>query len=448
MAELFAFPPRLVPQHPTLAAYRDVLTASPLARYLLNSVKLVSATVLCALAIAVPSAYALSRLRFRRPVLKSLVMLGMLAVQLISPLVTALPLYRWFSALGLINSHAAVVLVYVALSAPLATWMLTGFLDTVPLALDEAARIDGCTRLQSLLRVLLPVMLPGLASTAILLAISTWGQFIVPFVLLTRGDLYPVSVGILDYQSSSELGEHASARRRRHSVGAAGDADIPRAATVHCRRADRGRGEGIAEHAVRFCATAARHPAGPRRPDRADARSRDRRSRCDGTWHGWRRFSNDAVGKVTAAREHAKASLRGLPIHIHVATRGDAPDGVGDFVRSITVGTLQHPGQFTEHDGGNRDDLAALDNSGGRFSLGFVVPCQVTHQHIGIDGDAQRRPASIASRISSSETGRCRRRRSMPLTSRRSWPADAEASSTRPSGNIDTPTFPPGLTPR
>ena len=127
MAELFAFPPRLVPQHPTLAAYRDVLTASPLARYLLNSVKLVSATVLCALAIAVPSAYALSRLRFRRPVLKSLVMLGMLAVQLISPLVTALPLYRWFSALGLINSHAAVVLVYVALSAPLATWMLTGF---------------------------------------------------------------------------------------------------------------------------------------------------------------------------------------------------------------------------------------------------------------------------------------------------------------------------------
>ena len=107
MAELFAFPPRLVPQHPTLAAYRDVLTGSPLARYLLNSVKLVSATVLCALAIAVPSAYALSRLRFRRPVMKSLVMLGMLAVQLISPLVIALPLYRWFSALGLINSHAA-----------------------------------------------------------------------------------------------------------------------------------------------------------------------------------------------------------------------------------------------------------------------------------------------------------------------------------------------------
>jgi multiple sugar transport system permease protein len=204
MSELFVFPPRLVPQHPTLAAYHDVLTGSPLATYLLNSVKLVSATVLCALVIAVPGAYALSRLRFRRPAVKQLVMLGMLAIQLISPLVTALPLYRWFSALALINSHATVILVYVALSAPFATWMLTGFLDTIPVALDEAARIDGCSRLQSLLLVLLPVMLPGLASTAILLAISTWGQFIVPFVLLTRGDLYPVSVGILDFQSSMD----------------------------------------------------------------------------------------------------------------------------------------------------------------------------------------------------------------------------------------------------
>jgi multiple sugar transport system permease protein len=131
-------------------------------------------------------------------------MLGMLSVQLVSPLVTALPLYRWFSLLNLINSHAAVVAVYVALSAPFATWMLTGFLDTVPVALDEAARIDGCSRLQSVIRVLLPVMLPGLASTAILLAISTWGQFIIPFVLLTRENLYPVSVGILDFQSSTD----------------------------------------------------------------------------------------------------------------------------------------------------------------------------------------------------------------------------------------------------
>ena len=88
---------------PDAAAIAMCSSARHSRAYLLNSVKLVSATVLCGLAIAVPSAYALSRLRFRRPVMKSLVMLGMLAVQLISPLVIALPLYRWFSALGLID---------------------------------------------------------------------------------------------------------------------------------------------------------------------------------------------------------------------------------------------------------------------------------------------------------------------------------------------------------
>jgi multiple sugar transport system permease protein len=203
-AELFAYPPRLIPQHPTLAAYTEVLTGSPVAHYLWNSIKLVSLTVLCSLAVAVPSAYALSRLRFHHAAMQPLVMLGMLGVQLVSPLVTALPLYRWFSLLGLINSHAAVVLVYVTLGTPFATWVLTGFLDTVPVALDEAARIDGCTRLQLLWHVLLPVMLPGLASTAILLAISSWAQFIVPFVLLTRSELYPISVGVLDFQSSTD----------------------------------------------------------------------------------------------------------------------------------------------------------------------------------------------------------------------------------------------------
>ena len=246
MAELFAFPPHLIPQHPTLAAYRDVLIGSPLALYLLNSVKLVSATVLCALAIAIPSAYALSRLRFRQPALKSLVMLGMLAVQLISPLVTALPLYRWFSALGLINSHAALILVYVALSAPFATWMLTGFLDAVPVALDEAARIDGCTRLQSLLRVLLPVMLPGLASTAILLAISTLGAVHRAVRAADTGRSLSGQRRHLGLPVQQRLGEHASTRRRRHPVGAAGDADIHCAAALHRRRADRGRGERIA----------------------------------------------------------------------------------------------------------------------------------------------------------------------------------------------------------
>lgn len=203
LAELFTFPPALLPRHPTLDNYAYVLQNSPIITYLLNSVGFAVATVIGGLLVAVPSAYALSRIRFRSPLVKQCVMLGILAVQLVSPLITVLPLYRYFSALGLIDSRVTVSLVYIAISAPFATWMLKGFLDTVPSALDEAARIDGCTRLQTVTKVLLPVLLPGLASTAILLAISTWAEFLVPFILLSKNELYPISVGILQFESTT-----------------------------------------------------------------------------------------------------------------------------------------------------------------------------------------------------------------------------------------------------
>jgi multiple sugar transport system permease protein len=202
--ELFAGALAIWPRHPTLDAYISVLTDSPLVVYIWNSVKFAAATVVGALLIAVPSAYALSRLKFRSPGGKRSAMLGILGVQLISPLVIVLPLYRYFSSVGLINSQIAVSLVYIATQAPFATWMLKGFFDTVPVALDEAARIDGCSRLQSLRRVLLPLMLPGLSSTAILLAINTWGQFLVPYILLDQDDLFPIGVGILAFQSTTD----------------------------------------------------------------------------------------------------------------------------------------------------------------------------------------------------------------------------------------------------
>ncbi len=202
--ELFAYPPRLLPAHVDWSSYQTVLLQSPLPLYVWNSVKFAAATMVGALVVAVPAAYALSRLRFRGAVTKQGILLGILAVQLVSPLVTALPLYRYFSALGLINSQLAVSLVYIAIEAPFATWMLKGFFDTVPQELDEAARIDGCSRLQTLWRVVMPVMLPGLASTAIVLAISSWGQFLIPYILIDNNDLQPIGVGILDFQSTAQ----------------------------------------------------------------------------------------------------------------------------------------------------------------------------------------------------------------------------------------------------
>jgi multiple sugar transport system permease protein len=201
---MLVFPPAMFPAHPDLAAYSAVLTDSPLILYIWNTLEFAAATVIGALAVALPSAYACSRLRFGSSRRRQGVMLLILGVQLISPLVIVLPLYRYYSALGLINSLPATAVVYVAVQSPFATWMLKGFLDTVPTALDDAARIDGCSRLQTLFYILIPVMLSGLSATAILLVINTWGQFLIPYILLDKAELQPIAVGILDFQSTTD----------------------------------------------------------------------------------------------------------------------------------------------------------------------------------------------------------------------------------------------------
>jgi multiple sugar transport system permease protein len=194
----------LFPAHPDLAAYTAVLTDSPLILYIQNTLEFAAATVIGALSVALPSAYACSRLRFGSSRRSQGAMFLILGVQLISPLVILLPLYRYYSALGLINSLPATAVVYVAVQSPFATWMLKGFLDTVPTALDDAARIDGCSRLQTLFHVLIPIMLPDLSATAILLVIDTWGQFLIPYVLLDKAELLPIGVGLLDFQSTTD----------------------------------------------------------------------------------------------------------------------------------------------------------------------------------------------------------------------------------------------------
>src|SRR5829696_6788047 len=129
-------------------------------------------------------------------------LIGVLALQMISPLVVIIPLYRYFARLHLLDSHISTSMVYIAILVPIATWMLKGFFDGIPPALDEAAMVDGCTRFGAFLRVVLPLILPGLTSVFVLTAILAWGEFIVPYILLSKPSLLPISIGILNFQGN------------------------------------------------------------------------------------------------------------------------------------------------------------------------------------------------------------------------------------------------------
>ena len=202
LGTLFAYPPELIPSEPAFMNYLDVFRQSQLGLFLYNSGKIVFFTILGTLVVAIPAAFAFSRARFGA---KNLLLFAILIFQMMSPLVIAIPLYRYFNALGILNQHWSTILVYIAVELPFQTWLLRGFFASIPRSLDEAAIIDGCSPFQAMIYVILPISMPGIASVIVYAGIRSWSQFIIPFVLLSDNGKFPVSVGILNYQSTVEV---------------------------------------------------------------------------------------------------------------------------------------------------------------------------------------------------------------------------------------------------
>ena len=194
--EVFLGVSRFIPKAPTLDNFATILSSDKFAGYLWNALKLSSLSAIGCLIIALPAAYAFSRFPFRG---KGPWMMAILSVQMISPLVIMVPLYRYMATIGLTDSHFGATMVYVALAVPTVTWILKGYIDGIPRSLDEAALIDGCNHFGAFIRVILPLSTPGIASAFIIAVIGGWSQFLVPFLLITKESLTPIGVGIFQY---------------------------------------------------------------------------------------------------------------------------------------------------------------------------------------------------------------------------------------------------------
>lgn len=194
--EVFLGVSRFIPKAPTLDNFAMILSSDKFISYLWNALKLSSLSAAGCLIVALPAAYAFSRFQFKG---KGVWMMALLSVQMISPLVIMVPLYRYMAAIGLLDSHFGTTMVYVALAVPVSTWILKGSIDGIPKTLDEAAMMDGCTRFGVFIRVILPLSTPGIASAFIIAVISGWSQFLVPFLLITKESLTPIGVGIFQY---------------------------------------------------------------------------------------------------------------------------------------------------------------------------------------------------------------------------------------------------------
>jgi multiple sugar transport system permease protein len=162
-------------------------------RLLLNSLLIAATATALAMVLAMLGGYALSRFSFfgRRTL-----MFGILLVRVVPPTATIVPLYMIMITLHLNDSYLGLILVETAYQLPLVLWLMKGFFDSIPVELEEAAWIDGCSRVTGAIRIVFPLSRPGIGAGALFAFINVWGDFLTPLVLLQSPEKYPISIGM------------------------------------------------------------------------------------------------------------------------------------------------------------------------------------------------------------------------------------------------------------
>lgn len=189
---------RLWPSAATLANYSFVLTGSHFPYFFANSVTVSVATALAVTMLAGAAGYALSRFTFR---LKAAIAFLLLLTQMFPVVMLIPPIYRLMTPLGLTDSLFGLITVYTAFNVPFATFLMQSFFDGIPVQLEEAAMIDGCTRFGALRRIILPLTLPGMAATLGFVFTAAWSELLFALMLINSEEKMTFPVGLLTFVS-------------------------------------------------------------------------------------------------------------------------------------------------------------------------------------------------------------------------------------------------------
>ena len=192
-SELFSRPLTYLPQEISFKSFINIFSRQPFARYILNSLIVASGTTFLALVIGAPAAYGLARLNFKR---SGLIQKLILLIALFPPIILVAPLYEMILKIGLANNYLALILPYTALNLPFVIWILVGFFRQIPHDIEEAALVDGFSHLGLLTKIIIPISAPALATTAILVFIFAWNEFILALTFMSHPSMRTVPVGI------------------------------------------------------------------------------------------------------------------------------------------------------------------------------------------------------------------------------------------------------------
>jgi multiple sugar transport system permease protein len=192
LLEMFGWPPKML-FIPTLNNFQMLYTTWPkFFGSLQNSAIITVVTSVATLVVSSLAAYAFSRFHFRT---MNFTAFSLIAARMFPPIVICVPLYPLFSSLYLVDTHAILILLYMAFYVSLATWIMMAFIDEIPIDLEEAAMVDGATRLQAFVKITLPLVAAGMASVAVLTAVFCWNEFTFAFIFSnTRAVTAPVTL--------------------------------------------------------------------------------------------------------------------------------------------------------------------------------------------------------------------------------------------------------------
>ncbi len=186
--------PFLIQQGPTLKHYRDLFQKTDFPLYFRNTVQIAVLVTILSMVISVLAAYALSRLRF---VGSAAIATGIFLTYLVPESLLFIPLFKTVGGLGLLNSRWSLLLVLPTAIVPFCTWILMGYFSSIPRELDEAALVDGANHLQMLLRIFLPVALPGLVAATVFAFTVSWAAFLYPMAFIFSSDEQVLTAGVV-----------------------------------------------------------------------------------------------------------------------------------------------------------------------------------------------------------------------------------------------------------
>jgi multiple sugar transport system permease protein len=201
-AQISAKPANYLPPTPSLSNYVSLISGTgalpdAVRRSMVNiSIECGVATVVTVL-LSTLAAYAFARMKFRG---RTVLFYSVLATMAFPAYTTLIPLYRIMTAFGLVNTYTGIILVYVSGFLPLATWIMYNYMSSLPISIEEAAQVDGASRMKVLWLVVLPLARPGIISTAVITFLFAWGQFLFPLVLSSDLSTQPLTVVIAALQ--------------------------------------------------------------------------------------------------------------------------------------------------------------------------------------------------------------------------------------------------------